>query len=404
MITLAKRLKNLQPSPTLALNAAAQELKRAGVDIINFTLGEPDFDTPMWIQESVTKAMHDGITRYTSVDGLPELKNVIQKKFKRDYDIEYPLNMITIGAGTKQIIFNAMLATLNKGDEVIIPAPYWVSYPEIVKFCEGNPIIADGNPKNHYKIDADELRFRINSHTKWVILNSPNNPSGAVYTKQELFDIAQILVKNPHVYILCDDIYEYLTYDVSPFQSIVKIEPRLYYRTLVCNGISKSYAMTGFRLGYAAGPQDVIQAINLLHSQSTSSVCSLSQAAAIRALNEPPSFFDEWKNIFDDRRQFVHKAINDIVGLSCELPQGAFYMYVNCEKLIHMKTPEDMTLSNDEDVCTYLLKEANVAVVPGKVFGLSPYFRISYATSMDTLKEGCKRIQQAVSKLKSKLH
>lgn len=399
MLQLSKRLDVIRPSLTLALNARVKERIENGVDVINLTLGEPDFSTPLWIQDAVTQALKEGMTRYTPTQGVLPLRKAIQKKFQKDYGLDYSVNMITIGAGTKQLIFNAMLATLNPGDEVIIPVPYWVSYPDIVQLCQGVPVFATCHAQNNFKLDVDELRYRITSRTKWLILNSPNNPSGSVYTKQELFDLAQVLVKYPHVHILCDDIYELLVFDDLPFHSLVKLEPRLHFRSLICNGVSKSYAMTGFRLGYAAGPEPIIQAMNLLQSQSTSNVCSLSQAAAIAALNGPQDFIKEWRLIYDERRHYLHQTINSIDGLEAFMPQGAFYLYVNCEKVLQKKAPNGAWITSDEELCAYFLETANVAVVGGAAFGLSPYFRLSYATPLETLKSGCMRIAHAISQL-----
>ncbi len=400
MTELAKRMNTLKPSATFALNATAHNLKQSGVDVINLTLGEPDFAVPNWVQDAVIQGMKDGFTKYTAVDGLPPLKKAIQAKFQRDYGLEYAMQMITVGAGTKQIIFNVMLATLNAGDEVIIPVPYWVSYPDITRFCQGVPVFAETSAFNQFKITPDELRFRINDRTKWLILNSPNNPSGAVYTADELRALSEVLIKFPHVNILCDDIYELMTYDAATFHSLVKIEPRLYHRTLICNGVSKSHAMTGFRLGYAAGPQDLIHAINLIQSQSTSNVCSLSQVAAIAALEHDLDFFKEWKQTYDERRLAVMDGLEHIDGLTFIRPQGAFYVYIGCLALMHSTTPKGVKISSDVDLCTYLLEEAHVALIPGSAFGLSPYLRMSYTVCKDTLVEGCKRIKTAVEQLK----
>jgi aspartate aminotransferase len=358
-----------------------------------------DFTPPPWIQAAASKAMKKGSYKYTNPDGLPLLKASVREKFSKNYGLDYPDNMITIGAGCKQLIFNALMASINPGDEVIIPTPYWTSYPEIVKFFGGVPIFADGDPKNHFKLTADELSFRIGLRTRWLILNSPSNPTGAVYSKQELRALGDVLMKNYHVGILCDDVYENLIYDDHEFHSLVRVEPRLKFRTLICNSISKTYALAGLRLGYAAGPLDLIQAMNILTSQSTSNASSLSQAVAAEALNNTQDFLESWKATLNERRLFVHKAIHNIPGLYCDLPQGAFYLYVNCQDVLQKKTPEGERLKTDDALCTYLVNTAGVQVSPGSIFGLSPYFRLSFSTDMQYLQDGCLRIQAALEKL-----
>jgi aspartate aminotransferase len=399
MFDLADRMNTIKSSPTLVLNAMAAELRAQGVDVINLSAGEPDFETPKWIQEAAVHAMQQGLTKYTPADGLPVLKTAIQQKLNRDYDLDYDLKMISVGAGGKQIIFNALMASVNPNDEVIIPAPYWVSYPEIVSFCGGVPVLVPCSAENDFKLTAEQLRYHITDRTRWLILNSPNNPTGAFYSRDELRALADVLMEFNHVNILSDDIYEKLIYDDAHFVSIVRVEPRLKFRTLIVNGVSKSYAMTGWRLGFGAGPVDLIRAINLLQSQSTSNACSISQAAAVEAFVGPQDFLNEWRASFDERRQAVFKAINAISGLSCVMPQGAFYHYVNCEEILGLKTPEGKRLNTDKDVSLYLLEHAKVMVVDGDSFGLSPYFRISYAMSMGNLIEGCKRIAEAISDL-----
>ncbi|MDP5370258.1 MAG: pyridoxal phosphate-dependent aminotransferase, partial [Pseudomonadota bacterium] len=316
MFKLADRMNTIQPSPTLVLNAKAGELRAQGIDIVNLSTGEPDFDTPKWIQDAAIKAMQNGVTKYTPGDGLPALKAAIQKKLLRDYDLDYDLNMITVGAGGKQVIFNALMASVNPGDEVIIPAPYWVSYPEIVNFCGGIPILVTCPPEDNFKLTAEQLRYHITDRTRWLILNSPNNPTGVVYTREELRALSAVLMEFNHVNILSDDIYENLIYDDKKFVSIVRVEPRLKFRTLVVNGVSKSYAMTGWRLGFAAGPADLIKAITLLQSQSTSNACSISQAAAVEAFIGPQDFLDDWRHSFVERRDASLKAINEVAGLT----------------------------------------------------------------------------------------
>ncbi len=399
MFSLADRMNTIQPSPTLVLNAKAGELRAQGVDIINLSTGEPDFDTPKWIQDAAIKAMQSGVTKYTPGDGLPTLKAAIQKKLVRDYDLDYDLNMITVGAGGKQIIFNAFMASVNPGDEVIIPAPYWVSYPEIVSFCGGVPILVPCLPEDNFKLTAEQLRYHITDRTRWLILNSPNNPTGVVYSRDELRALSAVLMEFNHVNILSDDIYENLVYDDKKFVSIVRVEPRLKFRTLVVNGVSKSYAMTGWRLGFAAGPVDLIKAITLLQSQSTSNACSISQAAAVEAFIGPQDFLNEWRHSFVERRDASFKAINAIPGLTCAMPKGAFYHYIDCHNILGAQTPDGVRLKSDKDFCLYLLEYAKVMVVSGDAFGLSPYFRISYATSMDNLMLGCERIANAIADL-----
>lgn len=399
MFNLADRMNTIQPSPTLVLNAKAGELRAQGIDIINLSTGEPDFDTPKWIQDAAIKAMQNGVTKYTPGDGLPSLKGAIQKKLLRDYDLDYDLNMITVGAGGKQVIFNALMASVNPGDEVIIPAPYWVSYPEIVSFCGGIPILVPCLPEDNFKLTAEQLRYHITDRTRWLILNSPNNPTGVVYSREELRALSEVLMKFNHVNILSDDIYENLIYDDEKFVSIVRVEPRLKFRTLVVNGASKSYAMTGWRIGFAAGPLDLIKAITLLQSQSTSNACSISQAAAVEAFIGPQDFLDTWRHSFVERRDASFNAINAIPGLTCAMPKGAFYHYVDCHAILGAKTPDGVRLKSDKDFCLYLLEHAQVMVVSGDSFGLSPYFRISYATSMNNLMLGCERIAKAISDL-----
>ena len=401
MFDLADRMNTIQPSPTLVLNAKATELRAQGVDIINLSAGEPDFATPQWIQDAAIQAMQQGLTKYTPADGLPVLKEAIKRKLLRDYDLDYDLKMITVGAGGKQIIFNALMASVNPGDEVIIPAPYWVSYPEIVSFAGGIPVFVECLPENDFKLTADQLRSHITSRTRWLILNSPNNPTGAVYSRNDLRALSDVLMEFNHVNILSDDIYEHLTYDGETFASIVRVEPRLKFRTLIVNGVSKSYAMTGWRLGFGAGPVDLIRGINLLQSQSTSNACSISQGAAAAAFDGPQDFLNDWRRSFVERRDAAYKVISAIPGLTCVMPKGAFYHYVNCEKLLGAKTPDGTRLRFDKDICLYLLQHAKVMVVGGDAFGLSPYFRISYATSMENLMEGCRRIAEAVLALDS---
>ncbi len=399
MFDLSARMKNIQPSVTFGLNAKANELRSQGIDVINLAIGEPDFDTPEWIQDAAINAIKGGITRYTPSDGFPDLKKAIQTKMTRDYKLDYDLDMITAGAGSKQILFNALLASINPGDEVIIPAPYWGSYPEIVRFCEGVPVIVPCSPQNDFKITANQLDGYITDRTRWIILNSPNNPTGAYYSGENLKKLSSVLMEYNKVNILTDDIYENLIYDDEKFINILQVEPRLKFRTLIINGVSKSYAMTGWRLGFGVGPKNLIQGIKLLSSQSTSNACSISQAAAIAALTGPQDFLEDWKKSYQERRDASFELINSIPHLSCIMPKGAFFHYVNCAKLIYSKTQNGNYLKTEDDIVSYLLTKAKVMVVGGASFGLSPFFRISYASSMDNVKTGCKRISKAISNL-----
>jgi len=400
MPLLASRLSRIQPSPTLALNARAAALKAQGIDVINLAAGEPDFETPSWVQQAAVQSMEQGMTKYTAVDGTPALKKAIQQKFIRDNKLEYDLDQIVVSTGGKQVLFNALMATINDDDEVIIPAPYWVSYPDMVNLFGGVSIPITCKEENGFKLTPDELRAAITPRTKWLILNSPSNPTGAMYTSAELKALAEVLIENHRVYILSDDIYEHLVYDNHAFTSIVQLEPRLKLRTLIVNGVSKSYSMTGWRIGYGAGPKELIKAMTMVQSQSTSNACSIAQGAAVMALNGPQGFLTEWRQSFVERRNKTAEALNKIDGLSCRTPEGAFYLYVNCKGVLGKTTPGGQVLETDNQFCEYLLESARVTAVSGDAFGLSPYFRISYATSMENLMEACKRIKEAVSHLK----
>ncbi len=399
MTFLAHRLQNVKPSPTLAMNAKAAAMKAEGRNILSLSAGEPDFDTPEFIKEAAREAMVQGLTKYTAVDGLPALKKAIQKKFLRDNNLSYELSEIMVGNGGKQIIFNALMATINPGDQVIIPAPYWVSYPDMVALFGGCPQFVDCGIDQNFKITPSQLEKAITPHTKWLILNSPSNPTGEVYTRKEITELAHVLRRHPHVHIMSDDIYEYLVYGEAHFISILEVAPDLKDRTLIVNGVSKSYSMTGWRIGYGAGPQNLIKAMTMLQSQSTSNACSISQAAAIQAIEGDQSFINEWRASFERRRDLVVKGFSEIPGLTCMSPGGAFYLYINCEGLIGKKTPNEMVLMTDDQISEYLLEYAEVAVVSGSGFGLSPYFRISYATADEILQEACRRIDEAVKKL-----
>ncbi len=399
MAFLASRLNRIQPSPTFALIKKAGELKALGRDIINLGVGEPDFNTPIWINEAATDAMNLGMTKYTAVDGTPALKQAIQNKFLRDNNLSYDLDQIMVGTGGKQVLFNALFATIEKDDEVIIPAPYWVSYPEIVSLCGGTPKIISCSESSHFKVTADELRKAITPRTKWLILNSPSNPTGSVYGAAELMELVQVLEENPHVYLLSDDIYEHLIYGDTHFITMASLSECLLKRTLIINGVSKSYSMTGWRIGYGAGPKELISAMTMLQSQSTSNACSISQAAAVAALNGPHDFQKEWREIFKTRRDVTLQALSAIPGISSVVPEGAFYIYVNCEKLMGKKTKQGTMIETDNQFCDYLIEQVGVAVVSGDAFGLSPYFRISYATSLENLTEACARISTAIANL-----
>ena len=388
MSIVSNSLKRIKPSPTIAVSQKARELKAAGKDVIGLGAGEPDFDTPENIKQAAIDAINRGDTKYTAVDGTPDLKKAIVNKFKRENNLEYSTNEITVGTGGKQVIYNALMATLNKGDEVIIPAPYWVSYPDMVLLAGGNPKIVKCNENDGFKLTPKNLKKTITKKTKWLILNSPSNPTGASYTKEEIEALSEVLIKNKNVHILSDDIYEHITYDNFNFFTIAQVS-KLKNRTLTMNGVSKSYAMTGWRIGYAAGPTEIIKAISKIQSQSTSNPSSISQAAAVEALNGTQDFIKERANAFKERRDFVVNSLNNIKGISCLKPSGAFYVFPSCKKLLGKKTK----LKTDKDFVEKLLEEALVAVVQGSAFGLDGYFRISYATSMDNLKKALERIK-----------
>ncbi|MEQ5776673.1 aspartate transaminase [Thalassospira sp. NFXS8] len=400
MAFIADRLSRIKPSPTIAVTTKAAELKAAGVDVIGLGAGEPDFDTPDNIKDAAKAALDAGKTKYTPVAGTPELRKAIVAKFKRENDLEYTIDEITVGCGGKQTLFNALFATLNPGDEVVIPAPYWVSYPDMALMAEGTPVIVECQEENDFKITAAELEAAITPKTKWLVLNSPSNPTGAAYSRAELRALADVLLKHEHVYVMSDDMYEHLVYDGFEFTTIAQIEPKLKARTLTCNGVSKSYAMTGWRLGYAAGPVELIKAINKVQSQSSTHTSSISQAASVEALNGPQDFLAERAEVFKSRRDLVVAKINECEGLSCKKPEGAFYVYPSCAGTIGKTTPDGKKIETDTDFVTYLLESEGVAAVQGTAFGLAPYFRISYATSTEALEEACKRIKRACAALK----
>ena len=388
MSIVSNSLKRIKPSSTIAVTQKARELKAAGKDVIGLGAGEPDFDTPENVKKAAIEAINKGDTKYTAVDGTPALKQAIINKFKKENNLEYSTDEITVGTGGKQVIYNAFMATLNKGDEVIIPAPYWVSYPDMVLLAGGNPKIVKCNENDGFKLTPKNLKKAITKKTKWLILNSPSNPTGASYTRKEIEILSEILIKNKNIHILSDDIYEHITYDTFNFFTIAQIS-QLKNRTLTMNGVSKSYAMTGWRIGYAAGPKEIIKAISKIQSQSTSNPSSISQAAAVEALNGPHDFIQERSDVFKERRDFVVNSLNNIKGISCLKPNGAFYAFPSCKKLLGKKTK----LKTDKDFVEKLLEESLVAVVHGSAFGLDGYFRISYATSMDNLKKALERIK-----------
>ena len=399
MSIISNNLKRIKPSPTIAVTQKAKELKASGKDIIGLGAGEPDFDTPDNIKEAAIKAIQDGDTKYTAVDGTPALKNAIIKKFKRENNLDYKLDQITVGAGGKQVIYNAMMATLNNGDEVVIPAPYWVSYPDIVLLAGGTPVILECNEKQEFKIRPSDLEKSITKKTKWIILNSPSNPTGACYAEKDIKEIGKILEKHPHVFILSDDIYEHVTYENFKFFTIAQIDS-LKDRVLTMNGVSKAYSMTGWRIGYAAGPKDIIKAIAKIQSQSTTNPSSISQAAAVEALNGTQSFIQERSKSFQERRDFVVRELNAIDGINCLKPDGAFYVFPSCKKLIGKKDSKGREIKNDTDFVQSLLENNGIAVVQGSAFGLEGFFRISYATSMENLKKALEKISIFCKSLK----
>jgi len=396
---VSEALKRVKPSATMAMSAKARALKAAGHDCIALSQGEPDFDTPENIKEAAVGAMREGKTKYTDVDGIPELKEAICGKFKRENGLEYKREQINVSPGGKPVIFNAWMATLNPGDEVIIPAPYWVSYPDMAIMCGGRPVFIDTTIESGFKIRPEALAKAITPHTKWLLLNSPSNPSGAAYTRDELKAIAAVLLDFPHVLVLTDDMYEHLTYGDFEFTTIAQVEPRLYERTLTMNGVSKAYSMTGWRIGYAGGPQWLIKAMANVMGQTTSNPCSISQWAAVEALNGPQDFIPENKKTFQERRDLVVSMLNQATGLKCPTPQGAFYVYPSCAELIGKKTQSGKVIDSDETFAIELLQAEYVALVHGAAFGLSPNFRISYATSTKCLEDACARIQRFCASL-----
>ena len=400
MSLVSAAMKRINPSQTIAISNKARELKAAGRDVIALAAGEPDFETPDNIKEAAIKAIRDGQTRYTAVDGIPELKAAIVAKFKRENGLDYKPSQITVGTGGKQVLFNALLATVDAGDEVIIPAPYWVSYPDIVQFAGGTPVAIETALEDNFKLKPAALEAAITPKTKWLIFNSPSNPTGAAYSHDELRALADVLVKHPHVWILTDDMYEHLVYDEFEFFTLAQVEPSLYDRTLTMNGVSKAYCMTGWRIGYAGGPEPLIKAMGTLQSQSTSNPSSIAQWAAVEALNGPQDFIVENNKVFKERRDLVVSMLNQANGLKCPKPEGAFYVYPSCAGLMGKTAPSGKLIDTDEAFATELLDAEGVAVVHGSAFGLGPAFRISYATSTKDLEEACTRIQRFCGSLR----
>ncbi|MBT5821282.1 MAG: pyridoxal phosphate-dependent aminotransferase [Rhodobacteraceae bacterium] len=393
MTFLSATLSRVKPSPTIAVTTKAQELKAAGRDVIGLGAGEPDFDTPQNIKDAAIAAIAAGKTKYTAPDGIIELKQAICAKLLRDNELTYAPDQVSVGTGGKQILYNALMATLNPGDEVVIAAPYWVSYPDMVLLAGGTPVIATASSQTNYKLTADQLEAAITPKTKWFIFNSPSNPTGAGYNREELKELTDVLIRHPHVWVMTDDMYEHLMYDDFEFVTPAQLEPRLYERTLTCNGVSKAYAMTGWRIGYAAGPKELIGAMRKIQSQSTSNPCTISQWASVEALNGPQDFLAENNKTFVRRRNLVVDMLSAIEGMTCPVPEGAFYVYPSIGGLIGKTTPDGTIIENDAIFATKLLEDTGVAVVFGAAFGLSPNFRVSYATSDAALKEACTRIQ-----------
>ena len=391
---IAHALERIKPSPTMAITSKAREMKAAGFDVIGLGAGEPDFDTPDNVKQAAIAAIERGETKYTAVDGIPELKRAIASKFERENDLTYKPAEITVGSGGKQVLYNALLATLNPGDEVIVPSPYWVSYPDIVLLAGATPVVVETKLEDGFKLSPKALAAAITPRTKWFIFNSPSNPTGAAYTREEIKALTDVLLKHENVWVLSDDIYEHLVYDGFAFSTPAQVEPKLKGRTLTMNGVSKAYSMTGWRIGYAGGPEPLIKAIATLQSQSTSNPCSISQWASVEALEGPQDFLKLWVASFQDRRDLVVSMLNQAKGISCPTPEGAFYVYPSCAGVIGRTSRDGKKIETDEDFATALLQEEGVAVVHGAAFGLSPFFRISYATGIEALEEACRRIQR----------
>jgi len=400
MAFLADALSRVKPSATIAVSQKARELKAQGRDVIGLGAGEPDFDTPDNIKKAAIDAINRGETKYTPVSGIQPLREAIAAKFKRENNLDYDWKQTIVGTGGKQILFNAFMATLNEGDEVVIPTPYWVSYPEMVAICNGKSVFVETSIENGFKLTAEALEKAITPKTKWVLMNSPSNPSGAAYTKDELKAIADVVLKHPDVWVLTDDMYEHLTYGDFKFHTIAEVEPKLIDRTLTMNGVSKAYAMTGWRIGYAGGPIELIKAMDMIQGQQTSGASSIAQWAAVEALNGPQDFIQKNKEIFQGRRDLVVSMLNQATGIECPVPEGAFYVYPSCKGCIGKTAPSGKKIESDEDFVTELLEAEGVAVVHGSAFGLGPNFRISYATSEKALEEACSRIQRFTASLR----
>ncbi len=400
MAFLADILSRVKPSATIAVSQKARELKAAGRDVIGLGAGEPDFDTPDNIKEAANRAIAAGKTKYTPVSGIPELREAITRKFKRENGLDYAVDQTIVGTGGKQILFNAFMATLNPGDEVVIPAPYWVSYPEMVAICGGTPMFIETRIENDFKLTPEALEAAITPKTKWLVFNSPSNPSGAAYSHGEIKALTDVLLRHVNVWILTDDMYEHLCYGGFEFFTPAQVEPRLYDRTLTMNGVSKAYAMTGWRIGYAAGPKELVKAMDMIQGQQTSGACSIAQWAAVEALNGAQDFIDERRKVFEERRDLVVSMLNQATGIKCPVPEGAFYVYPSCAGTIGKTAPSGKMIETDEDFVTELLETEGVAVVHGSAFGLGPNFRISYATSTEDLTNACERIQRFCASLK----
>ncbi len=399
MAFLSDTLKRIKPSPTVTIGNRAMELRAEGKDVIGLSVGEPDFDTPEHIREAAKAAIDAGDTRYTAVDGTPALKQAICAKFKRENRLDYKPRQINVGTGGKQVLFNAFLASLNPGDEVVIGAPYWVSYPDMVLIGGGTPVVVPTGIDSGFKMSASALEAALTPNTKWVVINSPSNPSGGAYTRDELKALTDVIKGHPDVWVMTDDIYEHLVYDDFEFFTPAQVEPALYDRTLTINGVSKAYAMTGWRIGYGAGPVELIKAMATIQSQSTTNPSSVSQAAAVAALNGSQYFLDGWRDLFRSRRDLVVSMLNQTNGIQCATPEGAFYVYPSIAETIGKTTPDGKVIATDTDFATYLLEAEGVAIVQGAAFGLEPYFRISYAASTETLTDACERIQRACAAL-----
>jgi len=399
MTVLAQRLQQVKPSPTVSLFSRVAELRGQGRDIVGLVAGEPDFDTPDNIKQAAVRAIQAGHTKYTAVDGIAPLKEAICAKFKRENGLDYKPEQVIVSVGGKHVIFNAFLATLSAGDEVIVPAPYWVSYPEMVLLCDGVPVVVPCRAERGFKLAPEDLEKAITPRTKWIVLNSPSNPSGAAYTRSELRALADVLLRHAHVHVLTDDIYEHLVYGDFEFATIAQVEPALYPRTLTVNGVSKTYCMTGWRIGYSAGPKEIVKGMSAVQSHSTTNPTSISQYAALEALTGPQDFIKDNLAAFARRRDFVVDALNAVPELKCHKPEGAFYVYPSCEGVIGRKTPDGKTLANDEQFVRYLLESAGVGLVFGAAFGMSPYFRLSYAASDAALRQACERIAGACRQL-----